>query len=432
MDQNFTHVKMQKRRHFMERSKWIHYKIIGIFAGLLLYGCVENDHIETTEADNLSKPLWILNGVVQNSGDVSASQLTNIHAALVWQKISRSIDPDNFEPISVLDNGYQVAQTLPVAADFPISFSLGLYELPPEDVLFDGGLWEYFPQIPEPDEVCVNLENGSTSCDIPPNDTYRWTVGFLVMFQDANNNELLDMSADGQVFTDTVIGSAPYYTLLYIESETDPPIPENPGIKRGLTIFNGLPFSIDGDVVAPNSPIELTMANDLLNQAFMCPNGHQRVKQMAYSSLDGLATCEVVPPAELQNEFPGMIVEGREGSCDISNRTFSWRVGGEIYPSGLNDLCETTRYPLFTGYKVSILDENETPPAWWPCVVQKDSSNAWNLVDEFNSSETYQDYVNGNIKSDEYYDSYGISAIILEDALVCAQALEAYFPDSSE
>ena len=89
--------------------------------------------------------------------------------------------------------------------------------------------------------------NDRADCDDDcPAELYdcSWVVGYVILFQDNNNNHTLDMTPDGTTFVDYVVGTAPYYILLYIESEVEAPVAYRSDIHRGLSLFYGAPFSI--------------------------------------------------------------------------------------------------------------------------------------------------------------------------------------------
>lgn len=406
--------------------------LLSILVIVTMSSCSTGDSINGNDAQIQSEPLWMIQGSVQDAGDVPANQLTNVYAAIVWQKII----PRGDDPMGQNNGGYQVAQTLPVDVNFPISFEMGMYELPPQDILYDGELSEHFDSLLSPLDAD---EQGVMEGLLP----YKWAIGYLVMFQDGNDNGILDMSADGTTFVDSIIGSASERMLLYIESEHEHPVFDKPEFSRGLSILKGLARSIDGAQSPLTEPVEITLGADLLNQAFMCPNGHSRLDMTGGYSYMLPATCEVVAAADLPNHFPGMVINGRDGFCDGSKRSFTWYVGASSYPTGLDDLCGATPWNSITGFKVSVLDENEVIPSWWPCnddtthLATKDS-----LVYSFVlNSNDYQRYLNGeltqakfeacaagNWEEAKYDDGTIISAescgLVFDDWVACSAALE--------
>ena len=248
------------------------------------------------------------------------------------------------------------------------------------------------------------------------------------------------MSQDGKTFSDVVIGSAPDYTFLYVESEVARPVPAIPEIKRGLSISRGIPGTIDGYRVPINTTLEITLQQDLLNQAFMCSNGNLHLSMFDHGrSSNGLFKGEVVDVENMHAHFPGMIVAGRDGFCDVSGRTFTW-YDGEA-PANLGEVCfdenNSEVYVLnkvTTGIKVAVLPPDGTMPDWWPCANVPPRIHYWAFpnANEFECFEYMNDVLIfdafGQL-TESYFQETGISNIAFDDWKLLCEAVAPYAPE---
>jgi len=233
----------------------------------------------------------------------------NLRVALAW---ARKLGPSNGVAL--------INQDLPIQPQFPSSFTLDLFELPPEEALIEG-------------------ENGLAGLKI--------AVGLLLVYDDLNMNRKLDiLPADAQEYVDYLLGPAEQYQLVFTETPPQGQSIDGLAINAGMNLLH-LNGETGPQKLTFDQTLTVTLIDSLLSQHRMC------VLPPAYSvSEDDLGEVD-------HTEIP----EGAEIEClgdgyTLEFNKIEWQQDGVCGDITEMHLSGSSRIP-----------NDQTPPAGWPCQV---------------------------------------------------------------
>ena len=251
--------------------------------------------------------LWTLNCRIDQTAP--GLEPTDLRLAFIW---ARELGPTN--------GVVGISQDAPIKPRFPASFSVDLYDLPPEQAMIAG------------DDELAGLDIA---------------VGLLLIYDDRNHNGQLDLLQQGAVNpVDYRLGPAEQYLLVFTTGRPTGQSVAGLAVEPGLNLFliNGPQGTEKLDL---SQVLGISLVNSGISQNQMC------IYPPAYS----------VSERDLGQVDPGQVPDEAQITCTdaghaLSFDTIDWEQAG---------LCEEITEVHLKGS--ATIEHGQPPPAGWPCEV---------------------------------------------------------------
>jgi hypothetical protein len=204
--------------------------------------------------------LWTLNCKITDIQNGLSTD--NLRVALIW---ADELGPSNGVAL--------LSRDLPITPKFPVQFSLGLYDPPPDETLIEGK------------DQLAGIEI---------------SVGILMVYDDRNQNRKLDiLSLSAQEPIDYLLGPAEQYRLVYTTGEPTSQNIDGLFIETGMNLFLLEGYNATQKIPL-DSILDVTLVDSSMSQHMMCkiPPGYtasvQELGEVAHSEIpdDASINCQ--------------------------------------------------------------------------------------------------------------------------------------------